>query len=30
MKGVGDTLLKEWVGRAGPEGQQLIDSFRKL
>ena len=30
MKGVGDTLLKEWVGRAGPEGQQLIDSFRKM
>jgi TRAP-type C4-dicarboxylate transport system substrate-binding protein len=30
MKTVGDTLLKEWLGRAGPEGQQLVDSFRKM
>jgi len=30
MKKVGDTLLKEWLGKAGPEGQQLVDAYRKL
>jgi TRAP-type C4-dicarboxylate transport system substrate-binding protein len=29
MKKVGDTMLKEWLEQAGPEGQQLIDAFRK-
>ena len=29
MKQVGQTLLKEWVEKAGPEGQQLVDAFRK-
>ncbi len=29
MKKVGDTMLKEWLEKAGPEGQQLIDAFRK-
>jgi TRAP-type transport system periplasmic protein len=29
MKKVGDTLLKEWLDRAGPEGKQLIDAYRK-
>ena len=29
MKKVGDTLLKEWLTKAGPEGQQLVDAFRK-
>jgi TRAP-type C4-dicarboxylate transport system substrate-binding protein len=26
---VGDTMLKEWLDKAGPEGKQLIDGFRK-
>ncbi len=30
MKKVGDTMLKEWLDKAGPEGQQLVDSYRKL
>jgi TRAP-type transport system periplasmic protein len=30
MKKVGDTMLKEWLEKAGPEGQQLVDSYRKL
>jgi len=30
MKKVGDTMLKEWLDKAGPEGQQLVDAFRKL
>ena len=29
MKKVGDTMLKEWLEKAGPEGQQLIDAFKK-
>ena len=29
MKKVGDTMLKEWIDKAGPEGQQLVDAFRK-
>jgi TRAP-type C4-dicarboxylate transport system substrate-binding protein len=29
MKKVGDTMLKEWLDKAGPEGQQLVDAFRK-
>jgi len=29
MKKVGDTMLKEWLDKAGPEGQQLLDGFRK-
>jgi TRAP-type C4-dicarboxylate transport system substrate-binding protein len=30
MKKVGDTLLKEWLEKAGPEGQQLVDAYRKM
>ncbi len=29
MKKVGDTMLKEWLEKAGPDGQALVDSFRK-
>jgi len=29
MKKVGDTMLKEWMEKAGPEGKQLIDAFTK-
>jgi TRAP-type C4-dicarboxylate transport system substrate-binding protein len=29
MKKVGDTLLKEWLDKAGAEGQQLVDAFRR-
>ncbi len=29
MKKVGDVMLKEWLEKAGPEGQQLVDAFRK-
>jgi TRAP-type C4-dicarboxylate transport system substrate-binding protein len=29
MKKVGDTMLKEWLAKAGPEGQQLVEEFRK-
>ena len=29
MKKVGDTLLKEWLEKSGPEGKQLVDAFLK-
>jgi len=30
MKKVGETMLKEWLEKAGPEGQQLVEAYRKL
>jgi TRAP-type transport system periplasmic protein len=30
MKKVGDQMLKEWLEKAGPEGQQLVDAYRKM
>ena len=29
LKKVGDTMLKEWIDKAGPEGQVIVDNFRK-
>ena len=29
MKQVGQTMLKEWLDKAGPEGKQLVDTFMK-
>ncbi len=29
MKKVGDTLLKEWLDKAGPDGKALVDAYRK-
>ncbi|HMS79817.1 MAG TPA: TRAP transporter substrate-binding protein [Burkholderiaceae bacterium] len=29
MQKVGETMLKEWLDKAGPEGKQLVDAFRK-
>jgi TRAP-type transport system periplasmic protein len=29
MKKVGDTMLQEWLQKAGPDGQAVIDAFRK-
>jgi TRAP-type C4-dicarboxylate transport system substrate-binding protein len=29
MKKVGDVMLKEWLDKAGPEGQAIVDTFRK-
>ena len=29
MKKVGDTMLKEWLDKAGPEGKALVDAFNK-
>jgi len=30
MKKVGDTMLKEWLDKAGPEGQAVVDAYKKL
>lgn len=30
MKKVGDTMLKEWLDKAGPEGQAVIDAYKKM
>jgi len=30
MKKVGDTMLKEWLEKAGPEGQAVVDTFKKM
>jgi TRAP-type C4-dicarboxylate transport system substrate-binding protein len=27
MKKVGDTMLKEWLDKAGPEGKALVDAY---
>ncbi|CAD5372494.1 C4-dicarboxylate ABC transporter substrate-binding protein [Rubrivivax sp. A210] len=29
LKKVGDTMLKEWLDKAGAEGRQLVDAFQK-
>ena len=29
LKKVGDTMLKEWLDKAGPEGKALVDAFNK-
>jgi len=29
MKKVGETMLKEWLDKAGPEGKQLVDAYHK-
>jgi len=29
MKKVGDTMLKEWLDKAGPEGKALIDAYNR-
>ncbi|GLS14299.1 MULTISPECIES: TRAP transporter substrate-binding protein [Hydrogenophaga] len=29
LKKVGDTMLKEWLDKAGPDGQALLDAYRK-
>jgi TRAP-type C4-dicarboxylate transport system substrate-binding protein len=29
MQKVGETMLKEWLDKAGPEGQAMLDAYRK-
>ena len=30
MKKVGDTMLKEWLDKAGPEGKEVVDAYKKM
>jgi TRAP-type transport system periplasmic protein len=30
MKKVGDTMIKEWLEKAGPEGQAVVDAYKKM
>ncbi|MEO8081789.1 MAG: TRAP transporter substrate-binding protein [Caldimonas sp.] len=30
LKKVGDTMLKEWLEKAGPEGQAVVDAYHKM
>jgi TRAP-type C4-dicarboxylate transport system substrate-binding protein len=30
MKKVGDVMLKEWLEKAGPEGQAIVDNYKKM
>ncbi len=30
MKKVGDVMLQDWLKKAGPEGQGVVDAFRKM
>ena len=30
LKKVGDTMLQEWLKKAGPDGQAAVDAFRKM
>lgn len=30
MKKIGDTMLKEWLEKAGPEGQAVVEAYKKL
>ena len=26
---IGETMLKEWLDKAGPDGQMMLDAYRK-
>jgi TRAP-type transport system periplasmic protein len=30
LKKVGDTMLQDWVKKAGPDGQAVVDSYKKM
>jgi hypothetical protein len=30
MRKVGDTLLADWLKKAGAEGKAIVDAFRKM
>ncbi len=30
LKKVGDTMLKEWLEKAGPDGQAVVDAYKKM
>jgi TRAP-type C4-dicarboxylate transport system substrate-binding protein len=30
MKKIGDTMLKEWLEKAGPEGKAVVDAYKRM
>jgi hypothetical protein len=30
LKKVGDTMLQDWLKKAGPDGQAVVDVYRKM
>ena len=30
LKKVGETMLGDWLKKAGPEGQAVVDAYRKM
>ena len=30
LKKIGDTMLTDWLKKAGPDGQAIVDSYRKM
>ena len=30
MKKIGDVLLQDWLKKAGPDGQAVVDAYRKM
>jgi hypothetical protein len=30
MKKVGEVMLQEWLQKAGPEGQGIVDAYQKM
>ena len=30
MKKVGETMVNDWLKKAGPEGQAIVDAFKKM
>ena len=30
LKKIGDTMTSEWIKQAGPDGQAMVDAYRKM
>jgi hypothetical protein len=30
LKKIGDTMTSEWAKQAGPEGQAIVDAYKKM
>jgi len=30
LKKIGDTMTTEWVKQAGPDGQAIVDAYKKM
>jgi hypothetical protein len=30
LKKIGDTMVNDWIKKAGPDGQAVVDAYRKM